>query len=129
MSEERRYQKIEAVLRAEGYSVELRTKKDRSIRFSLYIDDSFRQVLIEDLGLSERSKNCLKRAGINNIGEFTEHIKSSSDLKAIRNCGTKCVAEIMQALWLYQYQLFDIKGKRTYIEELIRLNADDIERR
>ena len=123
MSDEKRYQIIEELLMTRGYVVDIRPKKGKSIQFKLYMDDSFRQVPIEDLGLSERSKNCLKRAGINTIGEFTERIKSSQDLKAIRNCGAKCVAEIMQALCLYQYHLLDSKERIDYVDDLFRLNA------
>ncbi len=51
---------------------------------------------IEDLDLSVRSYNCLKRAGINTIGELTE--KTEEDMMKIRNLGKKSLKEIKDHL-------------------------------
>ena len=51
---------------------------------------------IEDLDLSERPRNCLKRAQINTIGELLE--KTEDDLLAITNFGQKSLDEVMQKL-------------------------------
>lgn len=51
---------------------------------------------IEDLDLSVRSYNCLKRAGINTIGELTE--KTEEDMMKIRNLGKKSLKEIKDRL-------------------------------
>ena len=51
---------------------------------------------IEDLDLSERPRNCLKRAQINTIGELLE--KSEDDLLNITNFGQKSLDEIKQKL-------------------------------
>ena len=51
---------------------------------------------IEDLELSERPRNCLKRAQINTIGELLE--KSEDDLLNITNFGQKSLDEIKQKL-------------------------------
>src|SRR3954454_5986980 len=47
---------------------------------------------IEDLDLSERPRNCLKRAQVNSIGELLE--KSEDDLLAITNFGQKSLDEV-----------------------------------
>jgi DNA-directed RNA polymerase subunit alpha len=51
---------------------------------------------IEELDLSERPRNCLKRAQINTIGELVE--RSPEDLLAITNFGQKSLDEVMQRL-------------------------------
>ena len=51
---------------------------------------------IEILDLGVRSYNCLKRAGINTIGELTE--KTEEDMMKIRNLGKKSLKEIKDKL-------------------------------
>jgi DNA-directed RNA polymerase subunit alpha len=51
---------------------------------------------IEDLDLSERPRNCLKRAQVNTIGELL--LKSEEDLLNITNFGQKSLDEIIQKL-------------------------------
>jgi DNA-directed RNA polymerase subunit alpha len=51
---------------------------------------------IEDLDLSVRSYNCLKRAGINTLGELIE--KSEEDMMRVRNLGKKSLKEVKQKL-------------------------------
>ncbi|MBA2625782.1 MAG: DNA-directed RNA polymerase subunit alpha [Acidimicrobiia bacterium] len=51
---------------------------------------------IEDLDLSERPRNCLKRAQVNSVGELLE--KSEDDLLAITNFGQKSLDEVIQKL-------------------------------
>ena len=51
---------------------------------------------IEDLDLSERPRNCLKRAQVNTIGELLE--KSEDDLLAITNFGQKSLDEVVEKL-------------------------------
>ena len=51
---------------------------------------------IEDLDLSERPRNCLKRAQINTIGELIT--KSEDDLLNITNFGQKSLDEVKQKL-------------------------------
>jgi DNA-directed RNA polymerase subunit alpha len=51
---------------------------------------------IEELDLSERPRNCLKRAQINSIGELVE--KTEDDLLAITNFGQKSLDEVVQKL-------------------------------
>ncbi len=51
---------------------------------------------IEDLDLSERPRNCLKRAQVNTIGELVE--RTADDLLAITNFGQKSLDEVIQKL-------------------------------
>ncbi len=51
---------------------------------------------IEDLDLSERPRNCLKRAQVNSIGELLT--KTEDDLLAITNFGQKSLDEVIEKL-------------------------------
>ena len=51
---------------------------------------------IEDLDLSERPRNCLKRAQVNTVGELVQ--KTVDDLLAITNFGQKSLDEVLQKL-------------------------------
>ena len=51
---------------------------------------------IEDLDLSVRSYNCLKRAGIHSVRQLVEY--SENDLLNIRNFGAKSIEEVKDKL-------------------------------
>jgi DNA-directed RNA polymerase subunit alpha len=51
---------------------------------------------IEDLDLSERPRNCLKRAQVNTVGELVQ--KTEDDLLAITNFGQKSLDEVIAKL-------------------------------
>jgi DNA-directed RNA polymerase subunit alpha len=51
---------------------------------------------IEELDLSERPRNCLKRARVDTIGQLVQ--KSEDDLLAITNFGSKSLEEVIQKL-------------------------------
>jgi DNA-directed RNA polymerase subunit alpha len=53
-------------------------------------------VPIEDLNLTQRSYNCLKREGIHTIGELVAH--TEQDLLDIRNFGMKSIDEVKEKL-------------------------------
>ncbi|MFM9036156.1 MAG: DNA-directed RNA polymerase subunit alpha C-terminal domain-containing protein, partial [Actinomycetota bacterium] len=53
-------------------------------------------IAIEDLDLSERPRNCLKRAQVNTIGELLS--KTEDDLLNITNFGQKSLDEVKQKL-------------------------------
>lgn len=54
------------------------------------------EMTIEELDLSVRSYNCLKRAGINTVEELTE--KTEEDMMKVRNLGKKSLEEVIQKL-------------------------------
>jgi len=51
---------------------------------------------IEELNLTQRSYNCLKREGIHTVGELTA--RSEADLMDIRNFGQKSITEVKEKL-------------------------------
>jgi len=54
------------------------------------------EMTIEELDLSVRSYNCLKRAGINTVQELTQ--KSEEEMMKVRNLGRKSLEEVQQKL-------------------------------
>jgi DNA-directed RNA polymerase subunit alpha len=54
------------------------------------------EMTIEELDLSVRSYNCLKRAGINSVEELTR--KTEEDMMKVRNLGRKSLEEVEQKL-------------------------------
>jgi len=54
------------------------------------------EMTVEELDLSVRSYNCLKRAGINSVEELTD--KTESEMMKVRNLGKKSLAEIKTKL-------------------------------
>jgi DNA-directed RNA polymerase subunit alpha len=54
------------------------------------------EMTIEELDLSVRSYNCLKRAGINTVQELTQ--KSEEDMMKVRNLGKKSLEEVQEKL-------------------------------
>ncbi|MDU2109499.1 MAG: DNA-directed RNA polymerase subunit alpha C-terminal domain-containing protein, partial [Peptoniphilus lacydonensis] len=51
---------------------------------------------VEELDLSVRSFNCLKRAGINSVEELTN--KTESEMMKVRNLGRKSLQEVTEKL-------------------------------
>lgn len=54
--------------------------------------DKVLEMAIEELDLSVRSYNCLKRAGINSVGELTE--RTEAEMMKVRNLGKKSLEEV-----------------------------------
>ena len=54
------------------------------------------EMTIEELELSVRSYNCLKRAGINTVEDLTN--KSEEDMMKVRNLGRKSLEEVINKL-------------------------------
>ncbi len=61
---------------------------------------------IEDMDLSVRSFNCLKRAGIHTVEDLTK--KTEDDMLKVRNLGRKSLDEVINKLRLYG---LDLKNK------------------
>ncbi len=77
-------------LSGEAYDTEIMVDKD---------EDANQKVLemtIEELDLSVRSFNCLKRAGINTVEDLTN--KTEDDMMKVRNLGKKSLDEVINKL-------------------------------
>jgi len=74
-------------------------EEDSGDIFVADIEDSQEKIMemtIEDLDLSVRSYNCLKRAGINTVAELTH--KTEDEMMKVRNLGRKSLEEVKKKL-------------------------------
>ena len=60
------------------------------------VENKFDSMPIEDLELSVRSYNCLKRAGITTVAELTQ--KTEDEMMKVRNLGKKSLKEVKEKL-------------------------------
>ena len=70
----------------EAQNVEIMIEKEENQK------EKVLEMSIEELDLSVRSYNCLKRAGINSVQELTD--KSEADMMKVRNLGRKSLEEV-----------------------------------
>jgi DNA-directed RNA polymerase subunit alpha len=77
-------------LSAEGQTAEIMVEKEESKK------EKVLEMTIEELDLSVRSYNCLKRAGINTVEDLTN--KTEDDMMKVRNLGRKSLEEVLQKL-------------------------------
>jgi DNA-directed RNA polymerase subunit alpha len=59
-------------------------------------ENKYQDMMIEELDLSVRSNNCLKRAGISTVMELTQ--KSEDEMMKVRNLGKKSLKEVKEKL-------------------------------
>ena len=76
---------------------------------------------IEELDLSVRSYNCLKRAGINTVGDLTQ--KNEEEMMRVRNLGRKSLKEVVQKL-----REIGLDLRRTYDTDTSYQDNEDIEK-
>ena len=77
-------------LTEETKGVEIMVEKEEDQR------EKVLEMTIEELDLSVRSYNCLKRAGINTVNELTQ--KCEEDMIKVRNLGRKSLEEVQEKL-------------------------------
>lgn len=99
-------------------------EKNAKIRFPMYITTDMMLLDVEELELSVRAYNSLKRAGLFTVGQLVEKISGSEDLARIRNCGKTSVSEIMMKLITYQYGELGPERKKQYLQRLVELNKE-----
>ncbi len=63
---------------------------------SIAANNGLDEILIEELELGVRSYNCLKRAGVQTVGDLVR--KTRSELNAIPNFGSKSIEEVIETL-------------------------------
>ena len=81
--------------------VEIMVEKEEEER------DKVLYMSVEELDLSVRSYNCLKRAGINTVGELVQ--KSVEDMMKVRNLGKKSLLEVEQKLASLELSLKNVE--------------------
>ena len=77
-------------LSEEAYTADIMVEKDDKGK------EKVLEMTIEELDLSVRSFNCLKRAGINTVEDLIN--KSEEDMMKVRNLGRKSLEEVVAKL-------------------------------
>lgn len=92
---------MQVVFGIEGYQPKM--KRTGGYKIPIEEKDPIMYFSIDDLDLSQRPNNCLRRAGITTIGQLCE--LTETQLKKIRNMGIKSVKEVIDALARVGYKL------------------------
>ena len=82
-------------------------------------EGQLREMTIEELDLSVRAFNCLKRAGINTVSELIQ--KTYSDMMKVRNLGKRSLEEVAQklaelGLHFSEEDIIELDGDLTFDE-------------
>ncbi len=102
--------------------LEVLSKLQLPLRIAVPISGSSCSLALEELNLSVRSYNGLKRAGINNIGELVDLI-NNGDINRIRNLGKKSITEVKTKLLVEGYDALSDRKKLRFLEKLLEFNG------
>ena len=78
---------------------------------------------VEDLNLSVRSYNCLKRAGLDTVEKVILTIQEDKLLN-IRNLGKNSKIEINHKIYEFGYARLKERAKREFLNDVYQLNID-----
>ena len=92
----------------------------RPVKFHVYISNKdFMNARIDDLDLSKRAFNSLKRAKIDTIGQLVDKITCEEDIKKLgRNIGDVSADEIMQAIYEFHLSCLSKEKLKEYLAEV-----------
>ena len=93
------------------------------IRISIPLSQKFCDKSIDDMDLSVRASNGLKRSGAMTVRELTDTIMSEKGLDTVRNLGKKSISEIKTKLLYLAYNELNDKEKQAFWNEFIELNS------
>lgn len=93
--------------------------KDLRIKMGFSISDC--NSSIDELALSVRSQNALKRAQIDNLDGLIDRL-NEGNLKQIRNLGRKSYNEIQTKILVYGYERLSAKERLAFFDDLLERN-------
>ena len=93
------------------------------IKISIPLSQKFCDKSIDDMDLSVRASNGLKRIGAMTVRELTDTIMSEKGLDTVRNLGKKSISEIKTKLLYLAYNELNDKEKQAFWKEFIELNS------
>ena len=73
---------------------------------------------VDELNLSVRSVNGLKRANAHTLGKLMEIMDTGTGLRAIRNLGAKSEKEIMENMFAFCYQQLDRTERQLFWQDV-----------
>ncbi len=77
---------------------------------------------IEDLALSVRSYNALRRSNVKTLGDLIERLNEGM-VKKIRNLGSKSYSEIQTKILVYGYERLNDTEKTEFFRKLLENNV------
>ena len=107
---------------------EILVKNKKLFRFQMLLKPEHLAQSIDTMDFSVRSYNCLKRAGINTIGELVNSCRAKPDstskkqLQQYRNLGRTSADEILLKLFCYQFSILPDNRKREYMRRVEEMN-------
>ena len=93
------------------------------IKISIPLSQKFCDKSIDDMDLSVRASNGLKRSGAMTVRELTDTIMSEKGLDTVRNLGRKSISEIKTKLLYLAYNELNDKEKQAFWNDFIELNS------
>ena len=113
-----------------GSMVEFLYSHKKFIRFNVYLSKKELDENLSVLDLSQRSINCLRRAGFNTLRDMLDAISVTGDerskekLLRLRNLGRKSAEEILLTIMCYQFQILSDRERKEYLQDIVKLNSD-----
>ena len=105
-----------------GIVLTINTVFKMPVKVNLVFTDNDLRLGVEDLDLSVRSYNCLKRARIMTVKDLIS-IAGTEELLRIRNLGRKSYIEIKTTLLAFSYGKMSDKNKMLFWEKFIEDNV------
>lgn len=93
----------------------------KNIRVNVGFSKSVCDSSIEELALSVRSYNALRRANVSTLGNLIERLNEGS-LKSIRNLGTKSFSEIQTKMLVFGFERLSENEKSEFFRFLVENN-------
>lgn len=93
----------------------------KNIRIRLELSKATCKMPIEEMTLSVRAYNALKRTGIDSIGELADWLNENK-LGSVRNLGAKSLREIQTKILVLGYEGLGKKDRCFFVADLIERN-------
>lgn len=94
----------------------------KNIKVNVGFSKSACDASIEELALSVRSYNALRRANVSTLGDLIERLNEGG-LKSIRNLGAKSFREIQTKILVYGFELLNEKERYAFFNYLVENNT------
>ena len=95
----------------------------KNVNFKIGFSEIACNTAIEDLALSVRSYNALRRANITTVGDVVDKLNEGS-IKSIRNLGAKSYGEIQTKIITFGFEHLSQKEKREFFSDLLENNVN-----
>ena len=90
-------------------------------RFKLGFSKRVCDILIEEISLSVRGYNVLKRSNLNTIGDVIDAINDKK-LAGLRNLGEKTAREIKTRVVNFGYDSLSERDKKEFLADIVEIN-------